>query len=64
MCSPVSCGGLASPMDGAVMLNGTAVGTEAVYVCSRDFQLVGNASRTCQEDGTWSGAEPMCKGTS
>ena len=62
MCPPVSCGSLASPVDGAVVLNGTTVGIVAVYMCNRGFQIVGNASRTCQEDGDWSDAEPVCQG--
>ncbi|KAG8177153.1 hypothetical protein JTE90_020026 [Oedothorax gibbosus] len=30
------------------------------YECDRYFNLSGNAERTCQEDGTWSGDVPVC----
>lgn len=32
------------------------------YSCLPGGVLVGNGSRHCQEDGTWSGAPPYCTG--
>ena len=33
----------------------------AFYECFPDFILVGNDTRTCRSDGTWSGSEPVCE---
>ncbi len=38
-------------------------GSEVSYSCSVGFQLVGSETRVCQSDSTWSGTEPICKGT-
>ena len=32
----------------------------ATYTCNTGYVLTGNAMRTCQADGTWSGLEPVC----
>ena len=45
---------------GAVCLNGTTVGSTAVYVCSDGYNLMGNESRVCQKDGSWDGSTPQC----
>ena len=36
-------------------------GTVATYSCADDYELVGEVSRTCLMDGTWTGAEPYCR---
>ena len=41
---------------------GTAIGDTANYQCNEHFQLKGDNTRTCQEDGTWSGTAPTCLG--
>ena len=33
----------------------------ATYTCNTGYNLVGNAMRTCQADGTWSGSDPLCQ---
>ena len=45
---------------GAVCLNGTTVGSRAVYVCSDGYNLMGNEARVCQRDGRWNGSNPQC----
>ena len=35
-------------------------GSVASYGCNVGFILVGNETRTCGNDGTWSGDEPKC----
>jgi hypothetical protein len=35
----------------------------AIYTCAERHQLIGgNANRTCQQNGTWSGSRPICEG--
>ncbi|KAL0279548.1 UNVERIFIED_CONTAM: hypothetical protein PYX00_001077 [Menopon gallinae] len=34
------------------------------YRCDRGYNLVGNATRVCLENGTWSGDQPNCQGHS
>ena len=39
----------------------TTVGTKAIYLCSNSsYQIIGNAVRTCEVNGSWTGAEPHC----
>ena len=33
-------------------------GTVATYTCNNGFELFGDVTRTCQNDGTWTGSEP------
>nr|XP_034313171.1 sushi, von Willebrand factor type A, EGF and pentraxin domain-containing protein 1-like [Crassostrea gigas] len=43
--------------------NGTlSVGDNVTYTCKRGHRLAaGNLTRICQENGSWSGEEPICK---
>ena len=34
--------------------------TTALYNCNANYALVGNSTRVCQSDTTWSGSEPEC----
>lgn len=38
------------------------MGTEILYVCITNYELVGFANRVCQASGVWSGEEPLCEG--
>ncbi|XP_052695163.1 uncharacterized protein LOC128173494 isoform X2 [Crassostrea angulata] len=39
-----------------------SVGDNVTYVCKKGHRLVaGNLTRICQENGSWSGVEPICK---
>ena len=31
-----------------------------MYICNEGFMLKGGAFRTCQENGQWSGEDPIC----
>ena len=45
--------------------NGKSVlGTKATFTCDANYRMpeVGDAERTCQQDGTWSGTQPRCVG--
>lgn len=66
-CQPVcqsvaDCGYPVASFGMSVSLTDDAVECEAVYTCGHGYELVGNATRACQPNGTWSGAEPSCKG--
>lgn len=37
--------------------------SEVTFSCSAPNVLVGSATRSCQQDGTWSGSQPRCIGT-
>ena len=37
-----------------------SVGTIATYVCDDGFNLVGDMTRVCQSDSTFSGTDPVC----
>ena len=38
----------------------TGLNATASYSCSEGYDLDGDAMRTCQANGQWDGAEPMC----
>lgn len=61
VCNPVDCGDLTSPNNGFVNTSATTFRSQAVYGCHVGHTLQGDATRTCQEDGVWSGTEPQCQ---
>uniref|UniRef100_A0AAX7V257 CUB and Sushi multiple domains 1 n=1 Tax=Astatotilapia calliptera TaxID=8154 RepID=A0AAX7V257_ASTCA len=64
-CLAISCGDPGVPPN--VVVSGTnswTYGSVLQYSCLPGGVLVGNATRHCQEDGTWSGAPPYCTGVS
>lgn len=30
------------------------------FVCMDDYDLIGSNARRCQDNGTWSGTQPIC----
>ena len=59
----IQCPGLPNILNGAVDTSGgTNYKCTAVYTCNTGYALNGNITRTCQEDGMWSGSEPTCDG--
>ena len=40
----------------------TVLNSVATYSCNTGYTLTGDATRTCQGDGTWSGIIPLCIG--
>lgn len=40
------------------------LGTSATFTCDANYQMTeeGDATRTCQQDGAWSGTQPRCVG--
>ncbi|CAN8006560.1 unnamed protein product, partial [Ixodes hexagonus] len=62
-CVPVTCPPLQAPEHGSTVGEcKTAYDSECQFDCDEGFQLVDEESevRTCQEDGTWSGATAVC----
>uniref|UniRef100_A0A8C6KQM8 CUB and Sushi multiple domains 1 n=1 Tax=Nothobranchius furzeri TaxID=105023 RepID=A0A8C6KQM8_NOTFU len=62
-CLAISCGDPGVPPNAVV--SGTqswTYGSVLQYSCLPGGVLVGNTTRHCQEDGTWSGAPPYCTG--
>ena len=55
-----ACMQLPRPTNGDVAISGAGTGATATYTCTTGFDLVGAGTRTCQADGSWSGAEPAC----
>ena len=56
----VTCPSLENPVNGTVDVSGNQTGDTAVYSCDFGFIPDGEATRTCGEDGQWSGSEPTC----
>ena len=59
------CPELTVPDDGSVQHDviPPTYSSSANYTCSSGFMLVGDATRNCQSDGSWSGSEPLCPRT-
>lgn len=47
---------------GPGLINGryAKVGTVVSFFCNNSYVLSGNEKRTCQQDGEWSGKQPIC----
>ncbi|WAR08642.1 FBP1-like protein [Mya arenaria] len=61
-CSPVDCGPLSSPDNGAVdQTGGTTYTKIALFSCNTGYARIGVASVTCQSNITWSGTTPVCE---
>ena len=57
----LECPALNSISNGNVDLSdGQWEDSTAVYVCVKDYALVGTPKRVCQSSGQWSGVEPQC----
>ena len=58
----VDCGGLENPTNGLVTLEDTVFESVATYSCQDGYTQVGDDTRLCVADGTWSGDAPVCEG--
>ena len=59
----VDCGALSDPANGRVNNTaGTTYGQTATYSCNTGYDLVGDATHTCQSTGLWTGSAPTCQG--
>ena len=56
-----ACDQLNDPSHGSVSTpDGIAFEATAIYSCESGFELEGEATSTCQADGTWSSLHPQC----
>lgn len=56
----VDCGNLTSPLQGYVSIAESTFGSIANYSCFEGYEIEGNTTRTCLENGNWSGNDPTC----
>ena len=56
------CEDLPDPTSGTVSISDSSrlSGTLATYTCNAGYMLSGDAQRTCQASGMWSGTAPVC----
>ncbi|XP_035660139.1 sushi, von Willebrand factor type A, EGF and pentraxin domain-containing protein 1-like [Branchiostoma floridae] len=60
LCREILCPPLTPPINGQVT-GGNAYGNTVVITCDAGYHLVGNSTRTCQENKLWSGIQPVCE---
>ena len=51
---------LSAPENGRIFIFGTKVGSSVSYVCNSGYIRVGLLRRMCQENGEWTGEDPLC----
>ncbi|XP_045205733.2 CUB and sushi domain-containing protein 3-like [Mercenaria mercenaria] len=61
LCVVKDCGELSGPTNGSVYLPSTTYGAVAVYICDTGYDVFGDVTRVCQEDGIWDGNDPTCE---
>ena len=57
----VQCPNLPNPLNGRVNQQGNKPGNRATYTCLTGYELDGNSTRICQNNGQWSGEAPTCE---
>lgn len=60
-CVPVECPQPEEILNGIVDVHGLAYLSTALYTCRSGFELVGNTTILCGENGHWLGGKPTCK---
>lgn len=50
------------PRNGGIQLRNARFGATVVFYCDEGYELVGNSSLRCMDDGYWNGIEPKCRG--
>uniref|UniRef100_A0A8C3BZE0 Sushi repeat-containing protein SRPX2 n=1 Tax=Cairina moschata TaxID=8855 RepID=A0A8C3BZE0_CAIMO len=60
-CRQIRCHVLPAVLRGSYVCSaGVQMDSRCDYTCLPGYQLEGDRSRTCMEDGRWSGSEPIC----
>ena len=57
----VRCPNLPNPSNGRVNQRGNKPGDRASYTCNSGYELQGDSTRICQNNGEWSGDAPACE---
>ena len=57
----VDCGALSAPENGLLVINDTTLGSLVTYSCIEGYNLIGDGMRTCLDNGSWSGQDPVCQ---
>jgi hypothetical protein len=57
---PVTCTGAIAPTNGTVSASSATNGNTVTYGCNSGYTLMGNATATCQPNGTFTGPAPTC----
>ncbi|KAJ7417533.1 hypothetical protein WISP_63915 [Willisornis vidua] len=60
-CIPVECPQPEEIQNGIVDVQGLTFLSTALYTCKPGFELLGNTTILCGEDGQWLGGRPVCK---
>ncbi|XP_055973137.1 sushi, von Willebrand factor type A, EGF and pentraxin domain-containing protein 1 [Sorex fumeus] len=60
-CVPVECPQPEEILNGIIDVQGLAYLSTALYTCKPGFELVGNTTILCGENGHWLGGKPICK---
>jgi hypothetical protein len=58
--TPVTCSGATAPANGSVSASSATFGNTVTYTCDSGYTLMGNATATCQANGTFTGPAPTC----
>ena len=58
----IECEDLQSPANGLVVVPSRLPGSTATYSCNTGFNLIGSQTRSCLNNGFWSGVVPICQG--
>ncbi|XP_035694916.1 sushi, von Willebrand factor type A, EGF and pentraxin domain-containing protein 1-like [Branchiostoma floridae] len=56
----VTCRSPDPPINGVVSHQSNGYGARATYSCKPGYELVGERTRTCGDDGYWTGSSPYC----
>ncbi|MBZ3871168.1 Sushi, von Willebrand factor type A, EGF and pentraxin domain-containing protein 1 [Sciurus carolinensis] len=60
-CVPVECPQPEELLNGIIDVQGLAYLSTALYTCKPGFELVGNTTTLCGENGHWLGGKPTCR---
>ena len=61
ICVVIYCPPLGEPTNGVKSSETTGCSANVMFHCNVGYRLVGSYTRTCQENGTWSGQQPTCE---
>ena len=60
-CAEVFCPSIENIDHGKIRVEGFKFGQSVHYECEMGYSIIGDYSRTCREEGSWSGSRPACQ---